>query len=104
MNEHDECDAWKDQVYEALRDNAPEFAGEASGRNGDFKNVGFHIGAAFGEAGKRGGMIVGITITDQQSTGKGKHVQVEGNWREDDPVEVARDAIAAYVKLRGPSV
>lgn len=102
MNEHDEYEAWKDQLYEALRDDAPEFAGEVSGQDGDFKNVGFHLGAAYGETGKNGGMIVGITITDQDSPRKGKHTQVEGNWRNDDPDKVARDAIAAYVKLREP--
>jgi hypothetical protein len=104
MNEHDECEAWKDQVYEALRDDAPEFAGEASsGQEGDFKNVGFHIAAAYGEAGERGGMIVGITVTDQESPSKGKHTQVEGNWRNDDPEVVAEDTVAAYINLVGQS-
>lgn len=101
MTEHEKYEAWKAQVYKALRDNAPEFAGKPTDESGDFENVGFHLGAAYGEVGKNGGMIVGVTITDQQSPRKGKHVQVEGNWRKDDPEKLARDAIAAYVKLSG---
>jgi|GEM_PF-5523192 hypothetical protein len=100
MNEHDRYEAWKAELYEALRDNMPEFAGKPTGDTGDFEKVGFALGAAYGEPGKNGGMIVAITITDQNSPRKGKHKQIEANWRNDDPEKVATDAIAAYIKLR----
>jgi hypothetical protein len=99
MNEHDEFEAWKAEVYEALRDNVPEFVGAESGGDGQFKNVGFHIGAAYDADGERGDMIVRITITDQDSPRKGKHTQIEGNWREDVAEQVATKAIAAYIRL-----
>lgn len=99
MNEHEKYEAWKAELYEALRDNMPEFAGKATG-DGDFEKVGFAVGAAYEPEGERGGMIVAVTITDQDSPRKGKHSQIEGNWRNDDPEKVARDAIAAYLKLR----
>ena len=101
MNEHEKYEAWNAELYEGLRDNMPEFAGKATGE-GDFENVGFAVGAAYDPEGNNGGMIVGITITDQDSPRKGKHAQLYPNWRYDDPEQVARDAIAAYVKLREP--
>ena len=100
MNEHEQYEAWKDQVYEALRDNVPEFAGKASGDKGNFEKAGFQVGAAYGHDGTRGDTIVTVTITDRESSRKGKQTQVEGNWRNDDPEKVATNAIAAYVKLR----
>lgn len=99
MNERYE--AWKADLCTALRANAPVVAGEALDGSGSFENVGFHVAAADGDDGKRGGVTVGITLTDPNGVGKGKHRQVPGNWRKDDAVDIARDSIAAYLKLRG---
>jgi hypothetical protein len=101
MSEHGDFEAWKDQVYLELRDRAPVFgAGRALGE-GNFEKVGFHMGAAYGEAGDKGGMLIGITITDDNPE-RGKHVQVECNWRTDSPAKAARSAIEAYVRLKHP--
>jgi hypothetical protein len=100
MNEHDQYEAWIAELYDALRDNMPDAAGQARGKTGDFEKVGFHVGADYGAAGQNGGVIVAITLMDPERSGRGTHKQVAADWRRDDPNEVARDAIAAYVKLR----
>lgn len=100
MDKHEQYEAWTAECYEALRDNMPEFAGKATNDKGGFENVGFHVGADYGDTGKRGGMIVAITLLDPGKVGKGRHVQVTGNWHWDDPEKVAMNAIAAYIALR----
>jgi len=84
MNDHEQYEAWKAELYETLRDNIPEFAGKATG-DGDFEKLRFAVGAAYEPEGKRGGMIVVITITDQDSPRKGKRTQLYPNWRTTTP-------------------
>lgn len=100
MNKHQQYEAWAAELYETLRDDMPELAGKVLDNDGQFENVGFHVRAAYGEEGKHGGVIVAVSVTDRESAAKSKQVQVQGNWHWDDPVDVAHNAIAAYLKLR----
>jgi hypothetical protein len=100
MNTHEEYEAWNAQVYEEIRDNAPESAGEPLGADGEFRNVGFHIGAADGNVVKGGGVLIAVTITNQDSVLKGKHTQILANLRNDNHGTIATEAIATYIRLR----
>ena len=100
MNKHEQYEAWIAECYEALRDNMPEFAGKPTDKRGDFENVGFHLGADYGDVGKHGAIIVAFSLKGPKKSGKGKQQQVKGNWHWDDPEKVATAAIAAYIKLR----
>lgn len=89
---------WKAELHKALRGSEVlrDFAGEPLDDDGRFEKAEFQVSATDGN----GGVIVTVTLTDASRTGAGKQRQVSGNWRKDDAIEVADDAIASYVELR----
>ena len=100
MDDHDKYVAWQARFYESVRATVPEHAGRTLDGRGDFENVGFHMGAAYGREGDAGGVIIALSLKPCDSFGQQLQKQLTANWRNDGPESVAKQAIDMYIRLR----
>ncbi|HEY2476808.1 MAG TPA: hypothetical protein VGI19_18650 [Candidatus Cybelea sp.] len=92
-------EVWRAGVFAAIRDSVPAYSGAWTQVDADFKNVVFQISAAEKPEGDDGVVIVQIDLTRTAPPTPERRAFVDGNWRTDDELDVAKKALAAYAAL-----